>query len=123
METTKKGAARSPLLLDAEELVSRLGAGAQNQVLLALGGEITSTGAAIAELDGAHAHLALEVMGKDGWWSALLVVPIDACMTDPARHLLRQWPMFRLAWYGQPDAPSKNPQPGEPEQENLTGIS
>jgi hypothetical protein len=65
-------------------------------------------GIVIAEWDNAnHTHIALEVMGADGEWIPVSVVPLAACQDELNRGDIRQFPVFRLAWYGQLELPSE----------------
>ncbi len=75
---------------------------------------------AIAEWeDGNQSHIALEAMAATGEWVPISVVPLAACLN---RGDLRQFPVFRLAWYGQVGLPSRAPQAGEPSQERRAGM-
>lgn len=77
---------------------------------------------ATAELeDGADSHIALEVMAADGVWSPLAIVPMWTCLSQPLRGKLRQFPLFRVAWYGQPGPPTLKPHAGIPEQDTFVG--
>lgn len=77
----------------------------------------TQTNAAIVEWqDGAHTHLAFEVMGSDGWWHSLGAVSLQDCRAVGVHPKLRQFPMFRLVWLGQVGEPSSRPQRLVPEQ-------
>ena len=74
-------------------------------------GPLAVEGAAIVEWQhGAHTHLAIEVMDANGDWIALGCVALKDCRTPEVRPLLRQFPIFRLAWYGQLADPSDVPQ-------------
>ena len=73
--------------------------------------------AALVEWEnGEHTHLALEVMASDGRWEPLAAVSLKNCLAPDIRPQLRQFPLFRLAWYGQWGDPSNTPQSPAPEQ-------
>lgn len=77
-------------------------------------------GIAIAEWeDGNHTHIAFEVMAATGEWLPMCVVPLAVCVGELNRSDLRQFPVFRLAWYGQLGLPSSVPQAGAPSQDRL----
>lgn len=79
----------------------------------------TEKAAAVVEWeDGEHTHLVLQVLAKDGSWEPLVSVALQDCLTPAVRPLLRQFPLFRLAWYGQVGEPSNTPQRLVPEQLN-----
>ena len=73
--------------------------------------------------DGAHTHLVLEVMGADGAWEQLAAISLQDCLTPKTRPLLRQFPLFRLAWYGQVGEPSCVPQRLVPEHDSLVSSA
>lgn len=80
-------------------------------------------GIAIAEWeDGNHTHIAFEVMAATGEWLPISVVPLAACVGELNRSDLRQFPVFRLAWYGQLGLPSSVPQESTPSQDRLAGA-
>ena len=77
----------------------------------------TETVVALAEwASGEHTHLALEVMASDGSWEPLAAISLADCLGPNVRTQLRQFPLFRLAWYGQVGDPNKTPQSPAPVQ-------
>jgi hypothetical protein len=78
-----------------------------------------TTGAIVEWHDGAHTHMGLEVLDVHGHWVTLATVALTDCRVPGMRERLRQFPMFRLAWYGQVGEPSNCPQRLMPEQVNL----
>lgn len=79
----------------------------------------TQTSAAIVEWqDGAHTHLAFEVMGADGQFYPLGAVSLQDCRADGVRTKLRQFPIFRLSWIGQVGEPREMPQRLVPEHDS-----
>ncbi|WP_422585164.1 hypothetical protein [Polaromonas sp.] len=81
-------------------------------------GHHDTTAAVVEWQDGEHTHLAFEVMGADGAWFPLAAVALNDCRADGVRLNLRQFPMFRLAWYGQVGEPSNTPQRLMPEHDS-----
>ena len=70
-----------------------------------------TTAAIIALEDGNHTHIAFEVMGtQPAQWIPIAIVPIRDLLNLRG---VRQFPVFRLAWYGQCD---DEPQTSCPEQ-------
>lgn len=77
------------------------------------------TNAAVVEWqNGDHTHLAFEVMTVDGAWEPLAAVSLQDCLAQGSRQELRQFPVFRLAWYGQVGEPSNTPQRLMPEHDS-----
>ncbi len=68
--------------------------------------------------NGAHTHLALEVMAADGGWEPLASVSLQDCRAEGVRKTIRQFPTFRLAWYGQVGEPRNTPQRLLPEHDS-----
>lgn len=69
--------------------------------------------------DGRNTHIALEVMGRQqADWIPLAVVSVADLLGSAD---VRQFPVFRLAWYGQArHSVADAPQRGEPEQDFIT---
>jgi hypothetical protein len=62
--------------------------------------------AGVEDLNGSNlvnGYLVLEVAENPNQWRTLVEIPIAPFRSSAVRDRFRQFPLFRLAWYGQPE--------------------